>query len=444
MQQIVLISANQETIPVAVYPVGIARLAWALEQEGHDVIQLDMLVDGEEKVLSYLQHNHVDMVGLSLRNIDNTNSEQTRSYVSYYIRLVNSIKSVTNAPVILGGSGFSLFAEQIVDNSKADYGIIGPGEDAVCQLMDQSRDSTASDRIITVDTSKPQVAWRGSHDARIVNYYWHKGGMIGIQTKRGCPKKCNYCTYPLIDGRCVQNAPIQQIVDEMEKLYRDHNIDYFFMVDSIFNITPQHEIAVAEELIRRKLKIRWGAFFSPVRIHSDYLKTLKCSGLEHMEFGTDSLCDYMLKIYQKDFTVDEIINVSRLCEKHNVFYAHYLIFGGPGETTDTLRQSLENSGHIKRTVFFPFVGVRIYPGTDLYEIARKEGLVENVVDCLEPVFYLSDKITPENIWQLVARQIDNARQWFFPHRYELVKPFMQKMRQKGVKGPLWEYLVVNA
>ena len=123
MQQIVLISANQETTPVVVYPIGIARLAWALEQEGHEVIQLDMLVDGEEKVLGYLQQNHVDMVGLSLRNIDNTNSEQTQSYVSYYIRLVNSIKSVTNAPVILGGSGFSLFARQIIDNSKADYGM---------------------------------------------------------------------------------------------------------------------------------------------------------------------------------------------------------------------------------------------------------------------------------------------------------------------------------
>ncbi len=443
MQQIVLISANQETTPVAVYPIGIARLARALEQKGHEVIQLDMLVDGEEKVLGYLQHNHVDMVGLSLRNIDNTNSEQTRSYVSYYIRLVNSIKSVTNAPVILGGSGFSLFARQIIDNSKADYGVIGPGEDAVCRLMDQSCDSADSNRIITVDTGKSQAVWRGSHDARIVNYYWRKGGMIGIQTKRGCPKKCNYCTYPLIDGRRVHNAPVNQIVDEMEKLYRDHNVDYFFMVDSLFNITPQHETALAEELIRRNLKIRWGAFFSPAGINSDYLKTLKRSGLEHVEFGTDSLCDSMLKNYQKDFTVDEIINVSRLCERHNIFYAHYLIFGGPGETTDTLRQSLEVSGHIKRTVYFPFVGVRIYPGTDLYEIARKEGLVANEIDCLEPVFYLSDKITPESISQLAARQISNIRQWIFPDRYELMKPFVQKMRQNGHKGPLWEHLIVN-
>jgi radical SAM superfamily enzyme YgiQ (UPF0313 family) len=242
----------------------------------------------------------------------------------------------------------------------------------------------------------------------------------------------------------VCNAPVDQVVDEMEKLYRDHKIDYFFMVDSIFNITPKHEIALAEELIRRDMNIHWGAFFSPAGIDSDYLSILKRSGLMHVEFGTDSLCDSMLKIYKKDFTVDQVINVSHLCEKHNVFYAHYLIFGGPGETTDTLKQSLEISSHIKRTVYFPFIGVRIYPCTDLYEIALKEGLVENELDCLEPVFYLSGSITTNSVSQLASQRINNIRQWIFPDKYELIKPFTRKMRQNGCKGPLWEHLIVNA
>jgi radical SAM superfamily enzyme YgiQ (UPF0313 family) len=444
LKQIVLISANQETTPVAVYPVGVARLAWALSEQGYEVTQLDMIVDGQEKVLSYLKQNQVDMVGLSLRNIDNTDSEKSRSYISYYIDLVKSIKSVTSAPVVLGGSGFSLFARQIVEDSKADYGIIGPGENALCRLLDNPAESSVDDRIITVNTASPQASWRGLHDARLVDYYWRNGGMIGIQTKRGCPKRCNYCTYPLIDGRCMHNAPCEQIVDEIEKLYTDHKVDYFFIVDSIFNITQQHEISLAEELIRRKLPIRWGAFFAPSRIESDYLAILKRSGLEHVEFGTDSLCDSMLKVYKKDFTVDEIIDASNLCEKHDIAYAHYLIFGGPGETTDTLRQSFDNSAHIKRTVYFPFAGVRIYPGTDLYEIARKEGLVENEHDCLDPVFYQADKITTASISKIAAEQNVNIRQWIFPDRYEMIKPFMQKMRQNGQKGPLWDHLIPKA
>lgn len=443
MKQIVLISANQETTPTAVYPVGVARLAWALCQKGHEVTQLDMLVDGEEKILSYLKNNQVDMVGISLRNIDNTDSEQTRSYISYYTSLVKSIKSVTSAPVMLGGSGFSLFARQIVDGSNADYGIIGPGENAVCQLLDNPDALYVDDRIITVDTVDPQRSWRGLHDARIVDYFWRKGGMIGIQTKRGCPKRCNYCTYPLIDGRCVHNAPPEQIVDEIEKFYTDHKVDYFFMVDSIFNITRQQEMSLAEELIRRDLPIRWGAFFSPSRIDSEYLEILKRSGLQHVEFGTDSLCDSMLKVYKKDFTVDEIINVSHLCEKHDIAYAHYIIFGGPGETTDTIRQSFDNSSHIKRTVFFPFVGVRIYPGTDLYEIALDEGLLDKDDDCLEPVFYLANQITSSSIAKIAKQQNVDIRQWVFQDRYEMIKPFMQKMRQNGHKGPLWDHLIAK-
>ncbi len=85
----------------------------------------------------------------------------------------------------------------------------------------------------------------------------------------------------------------------------------------------------------------------------------------HIEFGTDSLSDTTLKNYGKPFTVADILEASKICNRLKIHCAHFLILGGYGETEDTLNETFENSKKIERTVFFPFVGMRIYPGTKL-------------------------------------------------------------------------------
>jgi radical SAM superfamily enzyme YgiQ (UPF0313 family) len=265
--------------------------------------------------------------------------------------------------------------------------------------------------------------------------------MIGIQSKRGCPYDCSYCTYPLIDGVKVQYADPEVLADEMEQLYREFGVNYFFIVDSIFNIAPMREAAFAEELIRRDLPISWGAFFSPKTMDNEYLATCKRSGLSHMEFGTDSLAEGMLESYHKKFGVDEVIDVSNRCSEMGLYAAHYLIFGGPGETVESLTESIRNAGKIKQSIFFPFAGVRVYPRTEVYETTREEGLVESEEQCLQPIFYLAADFTPESIWEQLHHETESISRWVLPHKYASLQPFMQQLRLQGKKGPLWEFLI---
>lgn len=455
-KSILLISANTETSPTAVYPTGLARLAGAVRGAGHSVSQFDLLVHGPASLQTALAESEPDLVGISLRNIDNADSSSARSYIDDYRALVRDIRSHTNAPIALGGSGFSIFPRRLMDLLGADYGIVGPGEQALCALADRlggNGDVVDVPGVITPGGAEaasacdgncerpPCFAGREGHDGRIVEFYWREGGMIGLQTKRGCHRSCIYCTYPMIDGYAITYADVGDVVDEIEMMVAEWDVRYFFIVDSIFNLDPQRECTLAEEICRRELSISWGAFFAPTAMDEDYLQALSRSGLTHVEFGTDSLCDGVLAALRKGFTVDDVVRASALCQDLGLHCAHYLLFGGPTETAETIGQTMALARKLKKCVFFPFAGIRIYPGTPLCDLARAEGAVAPEDDLLAPRYYFAPGLDAEQTWKLVNKN-GNDRRWVLPHRMHTLEPFMRRLRQRGAKGPLWEKLAV--
>ena len=103
-----------------------------------------------------------------------------------------------------------------------------------------------------------------------------------------------------------------------------------------------HYLSVAEEFIRRGLKLRWSGFFRPQGIGRQELSLLKKSGLFAMELGTDAGCDVTLKELGKSFTFAEVLEVNRTAVAEGIPCAHFIMFGGPGETEATVREGLAN------------------------------------------------------------------------------------------------------
>jgi hypothetical protein len=91
---------------------------------------------------------------------------------------------------------------------------------------------------------------------------------------------------------------------------------------------------------------------------------------------------------------------------------------------------------MENTVYFPFIGMRIYPNTRLYDIALEENKIEASNDLLAPVYYISDKI---DISKLKEDAVKTKKRWIFPD--DELSDIMSKMRDKNKKGPLWEYLI---
>ncbi len=424
-----------------VYPLSLARLARAVETRGQQVRQYDLLVHGNHQLPGVLQEYQPDLVALSLRNLDNLDTTAYRSYLSSYREVMNIICSHSQAPVVLGGSGFSLLPHDLLRRLDCHLGVIGPGEGALISILQALDEGKGFFPQLLYGTDYNDVDFQSRHEPELVKYYWRFGGMIGLQTKRGCPRHCSYCTYPLIDGKQIRHAEIPAIVEEIELLSREMGVTYFYFVDSVFNQDREQELAFAEEILRRDLAISWCAFFAPSGLDREYLTVLKKSGLTHMEFGTEAMCDRMLSSYKKGFNTAEVVHNSTLADELGLQVCHYLLFGGPGEAPDTVRETLTHAKKFSDCVFFPFVGVRIYPGTDVYLQALKENQVQEEGDYLAPTFYNPDGFARGDIWEMLHRETGDLTNWLFPSRYGDISRILKRLRQRGLKGPLWEHLL---
>lgn len=444
--KVALISANRHKEPYPVYPLGTAYLKSYIEQHVVDckVDVVDMNLFSEIELQNYLIAQSPDFVCISIRNVDGANSLDRRGFLPYYKRIVDVVRRSTTKPIIVGGAGFSIFPEVFMRELGADYGIVGEGEGPLCELISVlgagrdigqvpylfTRDKTSIDNNSYIKS--PQAVY----EPQLIEYYWRESGMLNIQTKRGCPYNCIYCTYPQIDGRCVRTMDIGSIVETIAKTKRDFGVNYWFFTDSVFNINDRYNVELAEALVKSGVNISWGAYFAPKGISDDQMALYKASGLTHIEYGTESFCDATLEAYGKRFTFDDVLRCSDLALKHNVFYSHFLILAGWGESREQLRTTISNSEKLRHTVIFPYVGMRIYPGTELHKYAVEDGVVDVMDDLMEPHYYITKDFDLD--WTKQQAQ-STAKAWIFPDtpQEELVNVLKFK---RNKKGPLWEYL----
>ena len=89
--------------------------------------------------------------------------------------------------------------------------------------------------------------------------YLEEGGMGNIQTKRGCPFSCIYCTYPLLEGKKVRLRKTEEVVEEIHHLVEE-GVDYIYFVDDIFNYPPSYAEALCREMVRRKVECQMECF----------------------------------------------------------------------------------------------------------------------------------------------------------------------------------------
>ena len=447
-RKLLLVSANKFTVPYPVYPIGLSYLNSYLSERlpQFEIRIFDFNFHTLESFREFLLEYKPDYTGISFRNIDDVDSTSKTWFIHGYREVVEMVKKTLNTRIIIGGSAFSIFPAELFEFFKPEFGIQGEGEESLFQLiqcLENKSDPTHIQGLVYRNDAGIQVNPRNefiqqldlSFDPELLDFYWGKSGMLNVQTKRGCPHHCIYCTYPLIEGSKVRTLNSDRIIETLSDLYFNKGIDYVFFTDSVFNISTPFNIELAEKMIKNKLKIKWGAYFSPHGIDRKSLSLYAAAGLTHIEFGTESLSDTTLNNYGKHFTVQEVVDISNLCNELNIYFSHFLILGGYGETEETLDEGFENSKRFENTVFFPYIGMRIYPGTRLHQYAIKEGVVSADDNLLEPAYYLAPGIRYDT---LKERAEKTGRRFVFPD--EDVVTAMNKMRARQRKGMLWHHL----
>jgi radical SAM superfamily enzyme YgiQ (UPF0313 family) len=449
--RILLISINRCVSPYPVFPLGLAHLQTALRQAGYETRWFDFNTAKEPPAVMVDQFQP-DFIGLSLRNIDDVIITARETFFGPLVDLCLELRQMTRVPIILGGSGFSIFPKELLERCGADFGIQGEGEASLISLLRalQSAGDYAKipglvfrqgDRIVInsqrADFAPEEIrAW--DRPGPLAEFYLQTSSMLNLQTQRGCALDCCYCTYPLIEGRQYRRRPPESVAEEMERL--EHGgARYVFLVDSVFNSSPGHVTGICEALLRRKINLKWGCFLRPKNLSPELMRLMARAGLAHIEFGSDSFCDEVLRSYGKHFTFEDILHSSELAREEKVDFCHFLICGGPGETRETLRTSFENSRRLRDAVILALVGMRIYPRTPLFEQAVREGRIPLDADLLQPHYYLSEEFSEDEIFLSLREFSRICPGWIVGDPDPEYLKLAERLRARGVVGPLWSY-----
>lgn len=446
--RVLLVSANTHMQPYPVYPLGLDYVAGAIT-ERHPVCMVDMNAQEDGQALAEAIEGFVpEVIGLSIRNVDTTDTTHPGDFFTKYKDLVDAIRAQTAVPLVLGGSGFTIFPEPMMRALGADYGIIGEGERLALLLdaLECGHDAPPMPGIVTPHTAAVvPPPWSSTVTRRFdpglphVAFYLKRGGMLNLQTKRGCGFNCIYCTYPAIEGRTLRLFDPGEVGQTARRL-QEAGAQYIFVTDAAFNSSGAHSMAVARAFQKAGVSVPWGAFFAPVNMDRDYFRILADAGLSHAEFGSESLSDPVLKAYRKPFRAEDVFKAHAAAVEAGLHVAHYFLFGGPGENSDTVNETLGRIERLGKCALFLFCGIRVYPQTDLCDMARQDGQVDDARNMLEPVFYQSPRIGSEEILTRVRRQADGRLSWLIGDGGDQVARVIAKLHARGHSGPLWEYL----
>ncbi|MCK5851087.1 MAG: lipid biosynthesis B12-binding/radical SAM protein [Kiritimatiellae bacterium] len=440
--KILLISSNMAATPYPVYPLGMSMVAGALIKADHDVTLFDFLHHGAslDALAEAVRDVDPGLVGISIRNIDNVNLLNEQRYIDAVADIVAVIKKETDAKIVLGGSGFSIMPEIILQRLGADYGIVGEGERLMTDFANDAAQGRYPDQRCL--RSKPQLSGTdipsASYDSDMLKFYLQNGNMAGVQTKRGCTHRCIYCTYPVLEGSKIRLRRPSDVVDDIESLATTHEVGYIFFTDSVFNDDDGHFRDVVAEMKRRGINRPWTAFFKPAGLDDQIIALMKETGLNAAEIGSDAPCDTTLRKMGKGFLFQDIKHCNDMFGAHGIATAHYFMFGCPGETKETVLEGIENLKSLKNAAVFIFMGIRILPGTPLADIAVKDGIISAGQDLLESVYYLSPHIDKNWLEKTLTEGFAGIRHCIFPpDALDSTLGFLHKM---GYSGSMFDLL----
>ena len=470
-QRVLLVNPNRMKPPVT--PIALDYLAHALSMRGiqPDVLDLCLCQDWKAAIDAYFADSVVDAIGITLRNIDDTTFASQEFFLPSFKEVTDYLRLHTSAPVIVGGSGFSIMPQDVLAYCDLDFGIVGDGEESLALLVRKlaaGEDHRSVEGLVRRDGSgfrSNAPAWHSLDNGEVPGRstvdnrrYLAEGGMGSIETKRGCNRGCIYCVDAPSKGRTLRCRSPQSVASEIEALL-SQGIDCLHLCDAEFNLPASHAEEICHEIVRRGLgeKIGWYAYASPVPFTGETVALYRKAGCRGINFGVDGADDGILRTLGRDFGVDDLRRTAAACHEQGLVFMYDLLLGGPGETKESLSRTIKAMKQMSPHRIGAAMGVRVFPGTRLAEMVRQSGPLESNHNLhgtaegndrfFKPVFYLSADLG-EDAAQYLEKLIDGDERFLFMkppqagdmnYNYNDNSCLVEAIRQ-GYQGAFWDIL----
>lgn len=461
---VLLVNPNRVRPPVA--PIAIDYLASALERRGVDVRVLDLAWSGSvEDDLRAALRERPALVGLTLRNLDDSSAASRVSFLPGHREVVDAIRRHTDAPLVLGGVGFSIAPGAALLALGADLGVRGEGEEALA-LLARGEAPESVPGLVRRDggsvrenpprpldlASEPTPRRTFVDNAR----YLREGAQVGFETSRGCPLACRYCADPLARGRALRRRSPGSVADELAALSAG-GVDVFHTCDSEFGLDPAHGEAVAGAIAARGLgtRVRWYAYCTPSRFTLRLAWAMKAAGCVGVNFGVDHVDDGQLARLGRAHRLVDVEAARAACRRAGLKVMFDLLLGGPGETRTTIARAIDAMRRLDPDAVGVTLGLRLYRGTPLAdELAPagrpvRAGVRAADGDLLGPSFFVEETLG-DDVGPWLSALIAGDPRFFFlaeagagpdaaSYNYNDNDP-LQEAIAAGARGAYWDIL----
>jgi len=365
-------------------PLGIGYLAAVLEKNQYevDVIDCQVLKPTQRELEGELVRLQPDVVGVT---------STTLTYKAAFEIVKTAKEACPNSLTILGGPHVTVMDEQTLNEQpEADIVVRGEGEQTMLELVDliSKSDLKDLDEVAGITFRKNGKIVQTPNRPYIQNldelphpafkhfplskYRIFGKTYLPIITSRGCPFQCTFCLASRMCGKRFRARSPKNVVDELEWLRDIYGADAFSFYDDTFTFDIKRAREICEEMKKRNIGLPWDCRTRVDRVSKDLLALMWSANCQLIHFGVESGSQKILNAMRKGTTVEQNERAIRWAKEVCISVAISVVIGYPGETTDTLKQTLE---FIRKTEpDYVYVCVAIpYPGTELYNLLKDLG-----------------------------------------------------------------------
>lgn len=377
------------------YPMGLGYLHSFIESMGHNVI-----------TLSLNDYNTEECINIVIRNVEELNPDVvgfqilTGNRVCSF-RLIEYINNkYPEIKITIGGIHATVMYEQILERYPFLTVILGEGEITVSELIDGRKSLEDIDGIAfhhngRIIKTKERALVENLDELPFPKHeiFFNETRRSGcILTSRGCPFSCTFCCLCSISQRKVRYRSVKNVVDEIEYMTKTFmGMNSIWIHDDSFLLNNKRVIEFCDEIVKRGIKKEFICSGRMKPLSQEMIKAMEKAGFKHVLFGLESGAEEILRTSRKAITKEDAIKAFKLFAKSSIKIHPFLIVGLPGETVETVIETIELFQTLQK-IKYVFVGddlgvLFIYPGTEVYEIAKRKGFIDDS-------YWLTDKNVP--------------------------------------------------